>query len=65
MTVDIDKEVEFLSLVMVVYLSCDHYIHFFFLQEEKKVMFYFPDDADIDTKVKNVGLAEAIVQFAS
>lgn len=34
-------------------------------EEEKKVMFYFPDDADIDTKVKNIGLAEAIVQFAS
>lgn len=34
-------------------------------EEEKKIMFYFPEEVDIDTKVKNVGLAEAIVQFTS
>ena len=35
------------------------------LQEEKKVMFYFPEETDIDSKVKNIGLSEAIVQFSS
>lgn len=28
-------------------------------------MFYYPDETDIDSKVKSIGLAEAIVQFSS
>ncbi|XP_025082631.1 vacuolar fusion protein CCZ1 homolog [Pomacea canaliculata] len=34
-------------------------------EEEKKIMFYSPEEADIDTKVKNIGLAEAIAQFSA
>lgn len=36
---------------------------FLFFQEHKKVLYYFPKNADIDTKVKHVGLCEAIVTF--
>ena len=40
--------------------------HFFFIfQEEKKIMYYFPDETDIDSKIKNIGLSEAIVQYSS
>lgn len=40
-------------------------IYAFSFQEEKKIMFYSPEEADIDTKVKNIGLAEAIAQFSA
>ncbi|XP_064603975.1 vacuolar fusion protein CCZ1 homolog [Liolophura sinensis] len=33
-------------------------------EEEKKIMFYFPKDTDIDSKIKNVGLCEALIKFA-
>lgn len=36
---------------------------FFFFQEHKKIMFYFPKKVDLDTKMKQIGLSEAIVQF--
>ncbi|XP_046370029.2 vacuolar fusion protein CCZ1 homolog [Haliotis rufescens] len=32
-------------------------------EEEKKIMFYHPSTSDIDTKIKNIGLSEAIVKF--
>ncbi|CAI9723484.1 Hypothetical predicted protein [Octopus vulgaris] len=32
-------------------------------EEHKKIMFYFPKKVDIDTKMKQIGLSEAIVQF--
>ena len=32
-------------------------------QEEKKILFYSPLDIDIDTKVKDIGLSEAIIKF--
>uniref|UniRef100_A0A182TNW2 CCZ1/INTU/HSP4 first Longin domain-containing protein n=1 Tax=Anopheles melas TaxID=34690 RepID=A0A182TNW2_9DIPT len=35
------------------------------LQEEKKVLFYHPQDTDIDTKIKDVGLSEAIIKFSN
>lgn len=42
------------------------YLHpfiFFCSQEEKKVLFYFPGSASIDTKIKDIGLCEAIIKF--
>lgn len=32
-------------------------------EEHKKIMFYFPKKIDLDTKIKQIGLSEAIVQF--
>ncbi|XP_053676324.1 vacuolar fusion protein CCZ1 homolog [Anopheles nili] len=34
-------------------------------EEEKKVLYYHPQDTDIDTKIKDVGLSEAIIKFSS
>lgn len=28
-----------------------------------KILYYFPGEAHIDTKIKNVGLTEAIIKF--
>lgn len=33
-------------------------------QEEKKILFYHPQETDIDSKVKDVGLCEAIIKFS-
>ncbi|XP_013787022.1 vacuolar fusion protein CCZ1 homolog, partial [Limulus polyphemus] len=33
------------------------------LQELKKILYYYPDLADTDTKIKNVGLCEALIKF--
>ena len=38
-------------------------LNFMFLQEHKKILFYYPADADVDTNIKNIGLCEAIVKF--
>lgn len=39
-------------------------IHIFiYLQEEKKIMYYYPKNTDIDTKIKQIGLCEAICKF--
>lgn len=38
-------------------------ISFLFFQEEKKILFYHPNDVDKNEKIRNVGLCEAIVQF--
>lgn len=32
-------------------------------EEHKKIMYYYPKSVDVDTKIKNVGLCEAIVTF--
>ncbi|KAL4239339.1 vacuolar fusion protein ccz1 [Mactra antiquata] len=32
-------------------------------EEHKKIMYYYPKNADIDTKIKHVGLCEAIITF--
>ncbi|KAH8366013.1 hypothetical protein KR093_008166 [Drosophila rubida] len=32
-------------------------------QEERKVLFYHPDDIELNTKIKDVGLSEAIITF--
>ncbi|XP_055534186.1 vacuolar fusion protein CCZ1 homolog [Wyeomyia smithii] len=34
-------------------------------EEEKKILFYHPQETDIDSKVKDVGLCEAIIKFSS
>ncbi len=46
--------------VFVARCGTDHYN---FRQEHKKILFYYPADADIDTKIKNIGLCEAIIKF--
>lgn len=33
-------------------------------EEEKKILFYHPQDEDIDRKIKNIGLCEAIIKFS-
>uniref|UniRef100_A0A0B7A1T9 CCZ1/INTU/HSP4 first Longin domain-containing protein n=1 Tax=Arion vulgaris TaxID=1028688 RepID=A0A0B7A1T9_9EUPU len=33
-------------------------------EEHKKILYYYPAEADIDTQIKKVGLSEAIVKFA-
>lgn len=35
-----------------------------FFKEEKKILFYHPQETDIDSKIKDVGLSEAIVKFS-
>ncbi|KAG8145661.1 putative Vacuolar fusion protein [Naja naja] len=35
----------------------------FQIQEEKKILFYYPNEAEKNEKIRNVGLCEAIVQF--
>ncbi|XP_059483964.1 vacuolar fusion protein CCZ1 homolog [Neocloeon triangulifer] len=32
-------------------------------EEEKKVLYYYPSETDIETQIKNVGLSEAIIKF--
>lgn len=32
-------------------------------QERKKIMFYYPPENELDTKIKDIGLCEAIVKF--
>lgn len=32
-------------------------------QEEKKIMYYYPKNDHIDTKIKQIGLCEAICKF--
>lgn len=34
-------------------------------QEEKKILFYHPQDTDKDQKIKGVGLSEAIIKFTN
>ncbi|EDS41173.1 conserved hypothetical protein [Culex quinquefasciatus] len=34
-------------------------------EEEKKILFYHPQETDIDSKIKDVGLSEAIVKFSN
>ncbi|KAI8797551.1 vacuolar fusion protein CCZ1 [Biomphalaria glabrata] len=33
-------------------------------EEEKKILFYYPGEVDVDTKIKRVGLSEAIIKFS-
>ncbi|KAK3090405.1 hypothetical protein FSP39_011589 [Pinctada imbricata] len=33
-------------------------------EEHKKILFYYPKEEDLDNKIKNIGLCEAIVKFA-
>ena len=40
------------------------YPPFFLFQEHKKILYYYPADVDIDSKIKNVGLVEATVKFS-
>lgn len=35
----------------------------YFLQEHKKIVFFYPKETDIDTQIKHIGLCEAIVRF--
>lgn len=35
----------------------------FILQEENKILFYYPNEVEKNEKIRNVGLCEAIVQF--
>ena len=32
-------------------------------QEEKKILYYHPAEVDLDTKIRDVGLVEAISKF--
>ncbi|KAK0178558.1 hypothetical protein PV327_007436 [Microctonus hyperodae] len=32
-------------------------------EEDKKILYYYPEKTDIDTKIRNVGLSEAIIKF--
>ncbi|KAF7988978.1 hypothetical protein HCN44_007288 [Aphidius gifuensis] len=31
--------------------------------EDKKILYYYPEKTDIDSKIKNIGLSEAIIKF--
>jgi len=33
------------------------------VQEAKKVLFYYPTDVELDTKIRQVGLCEAVTKF--
>ncbi|XP_015111487.1 vacuolar fusion protein CCZ1 homolog [Diachasma alloeum] len=32
-------------------------------EEEKKILYYYPEKTDVDTKIRNIGLSEAIIKF--
>jgi len=32
-------------------------------QEDKKVLFYYPTDVELDTKIRQIGLCEAVIKF--
>lgn len=34
-----------------------------FFQEQKKILYYFPEECELDTKIKDIGLCEAIIKF--
>ena len=38
-------------------------LYVFFMQEEKKILYYYPEK-DLDVQIKNIGLSEAIIKFA-
>ncbi|XP_023243814.1 vacuolar fusion protein CCZ1 homolog [Centruroides sculpturatus] len=33
-------------------------------EESRKIIFYYPDKTDLDTRIKNIGLCEAIIKFS-
>lgn len=33
------------------------------VQEDKKILFYYPTDVELDTKIRQIGLCEAVVKF--
>jgi len=35
----------------------------FYVQEAKKVLFYYPADVELDTKIRQIGLCEAVIKF--
>jgi hypothetical protein len=56
------KETQVVSFVQpihinIIYFNC-------LLQEEKKILFYYPPKTDFDKQIINVGLSEAIVKFS-
>jgi len=34
-------------------------------EERKKIVYHYPDDIEVNTKIKDVGLSEAIIAFTS
>lgn len=46
--------------------SIDHFAQsllFHFQQEKEKIVLYIPTGEDLDKKIKNIGLCEALVKF--
>jgi len=33
------------------------------VQEDKKILFYYPTDVELDTKIRQIGLCEAVIKF--
>jgi len=33
------------------------------VQEHKKILFYYPTDVELDTKIRQIGLCEAVIKF--
>lgn len=52
-------------IVFISLYSLIDWINFFLIQEEKKILFYYPHSVAIDTKIKHIGLCEAIIKFTS
>ena len=56
--------VEFLDLPMTIYQGKEKYLGIIFAsQEHEKIVLYVPAGEDLDKKIKNVGLCEALVKF--
>ena len=36
---------------------------FNYLKEDEKLLYYYPDDIDLHTKVRHLGLTEALIKF--
>jgi len=34
-----------------------------FVQENKKILFYYPMEVELDTKIRQIGLCEAVMKF--
>jgi len=41
--------------------GCEHYGCC--VQEHKKILFYYPADVELDTKIRQIGLCEAVIKF--
>jgi len=45
------------------YVETERVLLSFCVQEHKKILFYYPTDVELDTKIRQIGLCEAVTKF--